>query len=65
MAHYRIVTDVYSGYEVQIWRWWWPFWAQAGRVNTHSTVEKAEHYAQMLAETGTGRFVKYLGRLLP
>ncbi len=58
MAHYRIVRDNYNGYEVQSWRWWWPFWIQ-GRTNTHSTVERAEEYALAC----TKRCVKYLGRL--
>ena len=48
MAKYRIVTDNYAGYEVQSWRWWWPFWIQ-GATNTHSTIEAAEEYAKSLA----------------
>jgi len=40
---YRIVTDKYAGYEVQRWRWWFPFWLQVG-VNTHLTVEAARQY---------------------
>lgn len=45
MAEYRIVADSYLGFEVQIRRWWWPFWAEVGLCNTHSTLEKAEAYA--------------------
>lgn len=41
----RIVTDTHAGYEVQVWRWWFPFWV-AHRRNTHPTVEKAEEYAR-------------------
>jgi hypothetical protein len=37
----RIVTDLYCGYEVQVWRWWFPFWIQLG-CNTQSTIEAAE-----------------------
>jgi hypothetical protein len=44
-ARYRIVTDRWSGYEVQVWRWWWPFWVMP-RVNTHTTLEAAENYAR-------------------
>ena len=58
MAHYRIVRDAYSGYEVQSWRWWWPFWTQVA-INTHHTVERAEEYAKRRA----GGVVKYLGKL--
>ena len=44
----RIVTDEYSGYEVQVWRWWFPIWMQHGFTNTHSTVERAERYAKAI-----------------
>lgn len=60
MARYRIVTDRYRGYEVQSWRWWFPFWIQ-GTTNTHGTVEAAELYAAELANRG--RVVKSLGKL--
>ena len=58
MAYYRIVRDHFNGYEVQSWRWWFPFWIQ-GRTNTHSTVAQAEQYAHEVANGG----VKYIGRL--
>lgn len=48
MAKYRIVADKWAGYEVQSWRWWWPFWTQ-GVINTHPTIEAAEEYAKRLA----------------
>jgi hypothetical protein len=51
---YRIVEDRYAGYEVQIRRWWWPFWVQAGFCNTHSTAERAEQWINRRA----GRVVK-------
>lgn len=57
-AHYRIVEDEFAGYEVQIWRWWWPFWVEANWVNTHSSVERAERWAARHAR----KTVKYLGR---
>ena len=57
---YRIVRDNYSGYEVQIRRWWhWPFWRQAAWCNTHSSVEAAETFAEGHARSP----VKHLGRL--
>ncbi len=46
MSSYRIVTDAYSGYEVQVRRWWWPIWAQVGFSNTHAAIGKAEKYAE-------------------
>lgn len=56
MAYYRIVRDRYAGFEVQWWRWWWPFWEQP-RTNTHETVEKAEEWARNRG------VVKHLGRI--
>jgi hypothetical protein len=56
---YRIVTDDYAGYEVQVWRCWWPFWWQAGFANTFLTVEDAEAFAIRHAKG----VVKYLGWL--
>lgn len=55
---YRIVTDAFAGFEVQLRRWWWPFWVEADYVNTHATVEAAERYATQHAQGA----VKYLGR---
>lgn len=41
----RIVADMYLGYEVQIKRWYWPFWRMANFSNTFSSVEKATEFA--------------------
>lgn len=57
---YRIVRDSYAGYEVQIWRWWWPFWVMADFCNTHATLEKAREFARRHAQTGSGRVVEVL-----
>lgn len=50
MKKYRIVADEWAGYEVQIWRLWWPFWVQCGdrgkKANTHPTIQDAENYAK-------------------
>lgn len=59
MAYYRIVTDDYLGYEVQFWRWWWPFWASTGG-RTFSSVADAEHYALAHSKRDV---VCYLGRI--
>jgi len=55
----RIVRDRYLGYEVQVWRWWFPFWIQAGDVNTFSSVESAEKWAVGVQKP----VVKYLDRM--
>lgn len=60
MAKYRIVTDKYCGYEVQVWRWWWPFWVQP-YCNTHLSIEAAERYAKDL--NFKREVVKELGEL--
>lgn len=41
---YRIVVDAYAGFEVQIKRWRFPFWAQLDFTNTHSSLEGAKRY---------------------
>jgi hypothetical protein len=56
---YRIVKDLYRGYEVQIKRFFFPIWVQAGFSNTFSTIEDAERFAINHAN----RLVKHLGRL--
>lgn len=38
---YRIVTDRWNGFEVQVWRWWWPFWEMPA-LNTSPSVEEAK-----------------------
>ena len=40
---YRIVTDTFSGYEVQERSRWWPFWSQV-EINTHGTIEAARKW---------------------
>lgn len=50
LSRYRIVTDAYAGYEVQKWRWWFPFWVECHSrgyfANTHSSVEKAKKFIE-------------------
>ena len=54
---YRIVSDNYSGYEVQIRRWWFPFWCCIDS-NTHTTTERAQSWAEAHAHKN----IKYLGK---
>lgn len=61
MAEYRIVRDNFAGYEVQIRRWWVPFWVQANFCNTHCSIEAAERWAEQHAQG----CVRYLGRYVP
>jgi hypothetical protein len=65
---YRIVTDGYSGYEVQYRTNWWPFWRQCpgrlGSVNTHPSIEDAEAYAKKDAQRyAPQQIVRVLGAL--
>lgn len=43
---YRIVTDNYAGFEVQIKYWWWFGWHLTER-NTFFTVERAKKYINL------------------
>ena len=63
MTTYRIVTDQFSGYEVQAKRWWFPFWLQCNYTNTHYSVDDAEQWAMRFAENSCE--VKRLGKLPP
>lgn len=45
-TYVRIQRDMWAGWEVVAWRWWWPFWVQAGGTNTHSSTQKAWDYAE-------------------
>lgn len=43
-TYYRIVSDTYSGYEVQEWNWYRPFWRMTNFCNTFSSLEKAQRF---------------------
>ena len=43
---FRIVTDNYAGYEVQVRRWYFPFWQQIDFTSTHITVSSAEKFIE-------------------
>lgn len=58
-VEYRIVRDIYSGYEVQWKPTWFPIWLR--RVNTHPSVERAEQWAMARASA----VVKHLGVIGP
>jgi len=46
---YRIIADTYAGYEVQVRKWYSPFYFQIGFTNTHITIEKATEFAKQHA----------------
>jgi hypothetical protein len=43
------MPDAYSGYQVEIWYIWFPFWHQIGFTNTFRSLEDATTYAEMHA----------------
>lgn len=43
--HYRIVTDPFRGYTLEVWCWFWPFWVDANPYRSFSTLEEAEQFA--------------------
>ena len=46
-TRYRIATDNYAGYEIQVWHWWLPFWIDMWSFgNTFRTVEDAEKWLE-------------------
>ena len=57
---YRVVNDCWCGYEVQIKRWFLPFWYQCGgggkNTNTHTSIEGAKDFAKK----HKSKFVEYI-----
>lgn len=47
---YRVVRDQFAGYELQILRWYFPFWREVGdfknQVNTFANIEGAIEFAR-------------------
>jgi hypothetical protein len=44
---YRIVDDNHAGFEVQVKKWFWPFYVQKkkyGCINTFSSIERAKDW---------------------
>ena len=53
---YRIVTDGWLGFEVQVKRWWFPVWVQCHKysgTNTHKSVSGARSFALEHSRKGT------------
>lgn len=52
---FRIVSDNYNGYEVQIKKWWFPFyvqcWEDGYHTNTFSSIDEAKEWVK----TGWGK----------
>ena len=65
---FRIVTDDYAGYEVQSWRWWFPFWVQCwdyGPINTWPSIHEAETFAREGGKRKTRRSIVKIINPLP
>jgi hypothetical protein len=48
-SKYRIVTDKFNGFEVQIKRWWLPIWVQChklGSVNSFRSIDAAKEWVK-------------------
>jgi hypothetical protein len=56
---YRVVSDMFAGYEVQTRIWWLPFWRQHGYTNTHRTIEDAIEYIKKIKESGKVHYETY------
>jgi hypothetical protein len=42
-VRYRIFQDEWEGYEVRVWKFWWPFWVECYGSNTHKTIDGVTH----------------------
>jgi len=63
-TRYRIVTDEFNGYGIEVKYWWWPFWEDYPM--SFSTLEQAEKEVRLKVKLrrmkkGAGRVVKDLG----
>jgi len=59
---YRIILDEHAGYEVQIWRIWFPFWVQkhhVGHINTFSTIVHAKAWIEKGCPKESTKIVVY------
>lgn len=57
---YRIVIDNYLGYQVEVWKVWFPIWLQLDGVNTFSSVTDATNFAEQYVNGTKTNIVKYL-----
>ena len=46
---YRIVKDSHGRFQVQVWRWWFPFWIQP-ELNSHTSMWLAKAFIYDLKE---------------
>lgn len=56
---YRIVTDNYAGYEVQVKLWFWPFWLQLWGCNTNISIRQALETIEMERKESHKKVVVY------
>jgi hypothetical protein len=59
-TRYRIVTDRYSGYQVQSRPWWWPFWEEVSGNTSRSPLEAEDWFRDYLGQQArkAGKFVQ-------
>lgn len=53
---YRIIFRV-DHYEVQVKKWWFPFWVQADFINVNFSIDEAEQYIERHKKYGNGNVV--------
>jgi len=61
-SKYRIVTDKYAGYEVQVKKWWLPFWMETFPIDSFRSVERAEQHIEDIKNKTTfkSKVIKYV-----
>lgn len=52
ITKYRIVKADWSGYEVQVWRLWFPFWVQTAFNSAYDNLDSAKRCVDILKDTG-------------
>lgn len=58
---YRIVRDIYSGFEAQVKYWWFPFcWKQISENNTGCNTHRSIEQAERLCRNHSKKVVKYV-----
>ena len=55
---YRIIEDKYLGFEVQVWRIWFPIWTEFSLgTNTHPTFDAAYEFAEFHNNRRNPRYI--------
>lgn len=51
-TEYRVIPDMYCGFQADFRPWWSPFWFQINGVNTSRTLAGAKQYIEIHKKRG-------------